>query len=415
MFLWDAPILRASAPPPEPAVSFSPDGTWRQISVDAKSLAAKAGFEQVKELAIEPTPGAILDGRIGLGDISADFDDFKFTGDAPQPFLSEAKPDAVSMFPEDRARFAAQTMASSPELIALLTDPSPMVRLNAASAFTRIKDSAASANLLKCIADSDPWIDQVALRALANQGGETVIPLLQKTVRAGATPLARATAGELLGETKDAKYRSDIAPLLVDRYWQNRLAAVHALSYLPGNEAAIIRMAFLDQVEPEIKLATTRSVDPKDDYQIKKLLWSAVNEPSDLIRAESDIKLIQSPNEAIRSEGYKGVRDDSRTTRILLLGYMAENSSEAHRNALRLAVTDRSPEVRAAALRAFASLEKGTQAEEISNVLNDEDPRVQLALQELAKKKGFALPAKTKELMSASPDERVRTGLTGLP
>jgi len=401
--------------PAEFAVAITPDGTWKQITIDAKSIAAKAGFDQVQGLAIEPTPGAILNGRMGFEDIAADFDEFKFTADAPQAFLPEPKADAASTFPEDRARFAAQATASSPELIALLIDPAPIVRLNAAAAFIRLKDAAALPNLLKCIADINPWIDQTALRAFANQGGDTMIATLQKNVRAGATPLARATAGELLGETKDAKYRADIAPLLVDRYWQNRLAAVHALSYLPGNEAAIIRMAFLDQVEPEIKLATTRSVDPKDDYQIRKLLWSAVNEPSDLIRAESDIKLIQSPNESIRSEGYKGVRDDSRTTRILLIGYMTENPNEAHRNALRLAVTDRSPEVRAAALRGFGALEKGAQTDEITNVLNDEDPRVQLALQEFSKKKTFTLPAKTKELMSASPDDRVRQGLAGLP
>ena len=133
-----------------------------------------------------------------------------------------------------------------------------------------------------------------------------------------------------------------------------------------------------------------------------------------MVRAESDIKLIQSPTPANRTEGYKGVRDDSKFVRLHVLEFLASQPKEENRNALRIAVADKSGLVRAAALKGFAALEAPTTIDEISNVLDDSDSNVQLALINLAIKKKLKLPQKTIDAMASSADPRVSLAAKGL-
>ena len=166
--------------------------------------------------------------------------------------------------------------------------------------------------------------------------------------------------------------------------------------------------------EPAVKLAVIRTADPTVEKVQAPLLWSAVNEPSDRVRAESYIKLIQAAGESNKSEGYKGVRDDSTFVRKLVVQYLTEHPSEDHRNALRIAIADKSAAVRAAALEGFAQLEKGASSDEIANVLDDQNSDVQLALIDFSKKKGMKLPPKTLSTMLSSPDRRVSAAAKAL-
>jgi len=392
-------------------IPFTNDGAWQKVSLDLRGLGPDG---LVKSVAIAPTSASVANGRIQAEPIEADFDGFEFTNDAPSPQFAAAVPNATSTDPEERALFAAKATETSAPLLALVADPAELVRFNACEAYTRIKDAAAMPALTKDFDDLDPSIGAQALRAIMNQGGDPAFAAMHRAVYHAVTPYARETAARLLATTKDPKYGDDIVSLLADRSWHCRLASVEALSNVPGKEAAIRRMAFIDQVDPQIKLAVTVTCDPADEYQMRKLLWSAVNEPSDMVRAESDIKLIQSPDANFRTEGFKGVKDDSRATRLAVLDYMQRNPNENNRAALRLAVADRSPEIRAAALRGFAKLEKGAEPDEIANVMEDKDPEVQLALIALAKTKGLKLSDATKAAMAASPDERVRNAAKDL-
>lgn len=384
------------------------DGTWEAISVNL----AGTGLEDVASMAVQPSPEAMLMGRIRSEPIECDIDDIKFDNEAAPSGAAQAlAPSATSENPEERALFAAKATASSPELVALLNDKSSLVRLNAADAYTRLKDDMAQPNLVNDIVDLDPTVAAYAMRAMMHQGGQVAIFTAQKTVKLGVTPRVRETAARELGALKDAKYEADIDPLLTDRSRLNRIAAVEVFADIPSKSSALRRTAFLAQDDPDIKMAVVRTADPKDETQMRSILWSAVNEPSDLLRAECDIKLVQSPNKEFQAEGYKGVRDDSRVTRLAILDYLAQHPDEAHRNALRLAITDRSPAVRAAALRGFSALEKGASADEIANVMQDRDPDVQLALLELAKHHSLQLSEETKKLMAESPDPRVQKAL----
>ncbi len=166
-------------------------------------------------------------------------------------------------------------------------------------------------------------------------------------------------------------------------------------------------MAFLQEVDPAVRLAATQAADSSQEYVCNKLLYSAVNDPSDAVRAWSNFKLTQSPIPNFKREGYKGVRDDGRFARMILLEQLAAHPSDEHRNALRLAVADTDPEVRALALKAFASIPGGVAADEVSNTFEDHDPGVQYALVELALGKKLALPKKTLDELRASPNQKV--------
>ncbi|AIE83496.1 HEAT repeat domain-containing protein [Fimbriimonas ginsengisoli] len=396
-------------------VPLKTDGTWQKVGIDLKPLAAAAGFDSVTGISIEPAPISVMRDRRIQEPIVFDLDEIRFTSDPPTPPYADLQPSATSPDSEERALFAAKATASSPELVALIVDPSSLVRLNAADAYLRIKDDLAQPNLIKTAMGLDPVVGATALRALAHQGGQIAMTTVEQAMRLGLTSYTREAAARILGETKEARYVNDFQILLTDRSARTRVAAAEALANMPGKTAALLRMQFLEQEDPEIKLAVTTTADPNDEYQMRKLLWSAVNEPSDAVRAASDIKLISSTNPQFRTEGYKGVRDDSRTTRLIVLESLAAHPDEAHRAALRLAVTDRSAEVRAAALRGFAALEKGAEPDEIANVLDDRHPSVQLALIDLAKRHGMKLSDATKGLMASSPDERVKAAMKDLP
>jgi hypothetical protein len=156
-----------------------------------------------------------------------------------------------------------------------------------------------------------------------------------------------------------------------------------------------------------VRLAATRGAHTDNPTVLKRLRWSAVNDPSDAVRAESAWKLIASGKEIEVAEGYKSVRDESVGVRLDLLDRFTKNPNEAHRGAIRIAVVDLSARVRAAALRAFANLPGDVVLDEVSNTFTDKFPIVQLALLDLAKAKNLKLPDAAVANLKSSIDPRV--------
>lgn len=378
------------------------DGTWETVAVDFADVAQKAGVDEVMALALEFTPHARQTMRTLSEAMEVFVDDVHFSNDP----TSGVQPATTEL--ETKAETAAKATASSPELVTMLADRSPVVRLNAADAFTRIKEPAAEDALAAVAVGIDSSASERALTALAFQGTETARATIRRAVRGALLGYSRSVAAMLLADAKDPKTVGDLSSLLAQKEWQTRLAGVQSLTKLPNREAGIVRLAFLAQENPEIKLAVTEAVDANDEPQVRRLLWSMVNEPQDLIRAASALKLIQSPLPALKSEGYKAVRDDSPTVRVIVLEGLAARPEEGHRDALRLGLADRNPSVRVAAIRAFAALEKGATDEELTPLMEDTHPAVQVALLEYAAKRGTKLPAAVVEKLRASPFPRVQ-------
>ncbi len=389
------------------SAQFIPDGKWQKVSIDLKSALSKLGLADINTLVIEPSPNTKIGGKIRADIIEYEFDEFKFGNEAANPLVPDTAPDPASDDAEARALYAAQAKASSPELAALLKDKNELVRLNATAAYNTIKDPTVESALVSNSLDLDPSVAGAALKALMNSGTESALSVIRQSVRVAFSDYAKQTAGALLAESKDPKLAGDVSLLWSNRSWNARLSAVDSMAKFGTPESHKMMMTFLVSDDPEIKLAVTRHTDPNIDDDARKLLWSAVNEPSDRVRADSDIKLIQSSTSANRIEGFKGVHDDSKYVRLVVLDYLANHPSEENRNALRMAVADKSARVRAAALRGFGSLASPPSLEEIANILDDSDPKVLLSLIDVAKKHSLKLPQKTLDIMMSSLDPRV--------
>jgi HEAT repeat protein len=257
-------------------------------------------------------------------------------------------------------------------------------------------------------------IAEVACRALAYQDADEAWEALKNITVSGLFDHNRQAAIKQLGNTRNPKYAASISTALTIKNWHGRHKAVKALGKFEGPEASFLLLAFLHEIEPTVRHAVIQRLNPSYDLVNRRLLWNAVNDPSERVRAESYAKLIASPIPEYRGEGYKGIRDESLTIRLGLLDHLKQNPSENHREALRLAIIDTSPLVRAATLRAFATLPKEVRFEEIENTLSDSDSRVQEALLELAEAKKLQLPEATLKLLKQSKSPVVRERVSRL-
>jgi hypothetical protein len=395
--------------PPRPDVIEAPfvgDGSWRRIAVDLRPFVGP-DRDAVYLVSIEPTPGAREEDRRAVGTVDYLFDAFTAgREDAIEP-MRPRTPSFASTDPVERALAAAQATASSPELLKLIRDPHPMVAANAAEAFTRIRDREAEAALLDVAFGIDALAGRRAVAALEHQGTDTAFQGLRRILRAGLTPAARGEAALALGRTADARYRGDFIAMFGQDSWVARVAATEAVAMMPGRESGIILVSVLAQADPHVKLSATRNTNPREEFEMRRVLWSSVNEPSDAVRAWSNIKLIQSTDPKLRAEGYKGVRDESRGARLLLVEWLASNADDAHRPSLELALTDSWAPVRAAALKGLASAAGRLEVATLGPVLDDRAPDVQMALVELALARRLQLPEATLRAMLESPRREV--------
>jgi HEAT repeat protein len=398
--------LTAVSPPPAAPYPINTDGTWQTVRLPVAEVAKAANLSDISLLAFEFSPNARLTTRVQAQQIELFLSDVSLSSEPP------TTPEAAVEESERLAALASAATSTSPELLEMLRGQNGLVRLNAAEAYTRIKDPQAVEPLAQIAIGAFASSAEAALRALAHQGGELAEAGIRRCVRFGISPHARGVAANILAETSEKRSGAELVSLLSNQSWLARLAGVEALAKIPGREAAILRLAFLAQENPEIKLAVTRNVAPSDEAQVRRLLWSAVNEPQDLVRAESAIKLIQSPVAELRTEGYKAVRDESATARILVIDWMAAHPAPEHREALRLGLADRNAPVRAAAVRAFGALETGIATEDLAGVAGDADPDVSLALAEYGRR--HALPADVVGRLKSSPFAKVREVAAGI-
>ena len=399
--------------------SFKPDGTWQRIVVDL----SKTNLKEISQIEIGPTESDIFAERQQMGPIVYDFDKFELLKTL-DPGVTETQatpitPDFDSREPQARI-LALQgyaknpTPEAKPQAFKLLSDLDDNVRLNAVMMIGRLKDLEAEQGLTSAAVSLDSRIDEAALNALATLGTDSAWMTIRHALLAGTTDLSRITAARILGAKKDPSLAGPISVLMAQRSWQVRKAAAEAISQIPGKEASIILMTFLNDLDPSVRLAVTKGADVSEEYVCNKLLYSQVNDVSDAVRAWSSLRLINSPIASFKAEGYKGVRDDSRGVRIEILQELAKNPSEAHRQALRIAVADSDPGVRAAALDAFAKMPGDISNDEIANTLHDKHPWVQKALVELALAKKMSLPKETVMELQSSVDENVAKEAKGL-
>jgi hypothetical protein len=167
-----------------------------------------------------------------------------------------------------------------------------------------------------------------------------------------------------------------------------------SLNLFDSEKAAVVASATLSTGDPDplVRYTIVSKARPGSELYARRVLWAAVNDESEWVRAASYLSLIDSPIAEFREQALRGVRVDSVAVKLALLRAMERDPKDHYRSALRFAVVDSQAVVRALALRAFAVQSGEVALAEIQNTLNDPSPLVHSALVYLAAKKGLQLP-----------------------
>lgn len=377
---------------------------WQQVMLDLASLPGAESSMPVRAVILESQlaarfwfpkqPGALPKVRI---------DDLIVSSQAPDGLsraisaIPLASPDATSKFPLDRALWAAQLPEEpTPEqwetALKLFQDPSEVVRLNLCWTLTRLRSPDSIPLLARELAGLAPRVSEAAAAALTFQETPEAFAALKRAVEVGPFDWCREFAASAFRAHPDPKMLGSLSGLLTGRGWRARQAGPLAIGALDTQESKTVILVFLHEIDPSVRYAATRNIDPDHPLGGRRLLWSAVNDPSDAVRLASYLRLLESTREELVAEGLKGVRDDSIEVRRQMLEFLATKFDGRFRPGLQIAVVDRSPEIRAAALRAFAQQLGPVTVEEVENARRDADPRVRAAYLELARIKGLPPP-----------------------
>lgn len=374
------------------AIPVERDGAWHQVTLDLRSLASGT----IDSLYLGPSRAE--GERNQVGGILYFFDDFQLASEG----TATGMPTFENVELGRRAEAAKALSATD-----LAKDASDFVKLNGLLGRTTPYAATDEEALILLTKNVNVRIAGEATKRLAQLGTPTAKAEMVRLVTSSPFENVKQIAAIEVGKMGDAKLAGLLSRQFASRFWQTRMAGAKAVTMLPGDEAAVISMTFLQENDPQVRLNLTRSANVQNSVVQKRFLWSTVNDPSDSVRAESAWRLITSGKENLAAEGYKAIRDDSNWVRIDLLNRMALSAAEAHRATLRLAITDLSPRVRAATLAALAKQPGAVSLDEIANVLQDKFPVVQLALIELVKSKKLSLPAESLTNLRASIDPRV--------
>lgn len=285
-------------------------------------------------------------------------------------------------------------------LVAWLDERDDTLRINTCLALQKVKEPTAVAKLTTLLYEFNPRVVQHAVKALANQESPEVLEILRRGAMFGRYDHVRQACAEALGALNDPKQAAPISTLLSTRNWRSRASAARLIAEMADPTAQMMAPTFLIDTDPMVRLAVVRNVDPNIDQTAKRLLWVSVNDPSDEVRLQSYLKLMQSDDAKMQAEGIKAVRDDSIGVRIALTRNWETVPASMRRTVAQYLLSDPTPVVRAAAV--FRA-----QPDDLAQVWQDKDPRVHRALLLRAKNDGLPVPSDALSALRASPDPEV--------
>lgn len=401
-------------------LAFKADGTWQRVTVDlSKYLSDQTGW-LVTALLIEPPSTSRRFPKAALGKIEYQFDDFSAGKEAPGPLTAEttAPAPSTSGSAEAKCLFLAHLTndSSTDDLdagVRLLSDPDAQVKLNAVYAFTHVQYPSGLVGLFEQTKSLNPRLAQLSVRALAHQDDPTGWSVVRKMVEDGTYDVAREEAARALGSLKDPSMAGALSTTVDSKSRYDKIAAVEAIAGLPGDEAPQILMAFVNDDEPEVRLSVVRAANLEVPSVAQIIVYTAANDLSDKVRAASYLRLLESPDPALRSEGYKGVHDDGELVRLAVVEALAARGKEEDRPAIKAGLEDASPKVRAAALRAMTKQPSGVSLEDLGKAANDPNPLVQDALLDLSDARKLTLPAPTLQALRASKVPKIAAKAKG--
>lgn len=368
------------------------DGTWETVSLPISTTAvgstrATFSFADVQ--------------RLDQAETTAEIADLKLVSDP-------AKTVKPQQLPDPYADLRGKTVLSAEDVKGLVTDmtgPDTALASQAAWLCSQVKvPSSLIVTLLAQAEGADAAVVYASCKALKFQGSEEAFAALKTVLDFGPFEINRRIAMTVIGDDVTKLTLKDIQSLIVARSWMGQLAGLQALAKIEAPNKPIQIITMLQYEDPRVRAAVVEAADADNELSAKRLLYGAVNDPSELVRIRSFIKLIDTKVEAVRREAMASVRNEATTVALAVLGAMTLNPKPEYRPALLQAVVDPRPEIKAAALQALGAQAAPVALPEIQNLLSDSDTTVQHALASLAYAKKVQLPAEVLAKLKASPD-----------
>lgn len=166
---------------------------------------------------------------------------------------------------------------------------------------------------------------------------------------------------------------------LLSRSGRTRQIALALFGRLATQESPFVLVSGLQDPDPAVRAAACAWLDPANDLAGRRLLFTAVNDPFEFVRAAAYRRLILSGNDDQRREAEAGVKDDGINVRIAVLNAWAQSSDLPRRRRMSLVgMADRDPLVQVAALDALPG--EGTGPDALKGIEDVPDYRVQDAV-----------------------------------
>ena len=373
----------------ETGVALPLDGAWHRVVVTIPA--------NVAAISVGPPLARVGRVRRDIQLANVWFDDLEWTDDAPTPTVDG--PSAAT---------ARALAGNGPlDLAAALNDPTPRLRARALDRVTNDEAGRASEPRVTALAgDIIPVVARAAVRALGRLGTPTALAAIRHIVSVGPTETARQQAARELAAKPDPADITTIAILLGRASWRTRLAGVQALGAFRQENAVRFRLSATLQEIPELRYNAIYPATAENADERQKLLYAAINDPSDAIRAFASARLLSSPNESDVAEGLRAASDDSAYVRYLFMETLYAQKKPAYRPLLLKGLVDPVAPVRAQALLALGELGP-IDAAEVGAILNDPHPDVLRALIQLSKAGKLTLPDTARANIAASKNADV--------
>lgn len=342
------PYPREVAPKTLPThLDFAPDKQWHKLVVNFSDVGG------ARYLQVAPPEATSYFERSQIDPIVYQFRSFQGS-DAPTTAApSGLKPDANSKSITERAMAAQQVKIDDPAFARLLDDPERMVVLNAMNRLIKEPSSRFETQMMKRANDVDPAVAMAALEAMDALKNPASIAYKRHILEASPFEFNRAMAATVLARSGVYTLSGPISRLIASKSAYARYLGADAIAKLGSDEdTQVILMVFLQEENPATRLAVTRQANPKIELVSRRLQWSAVNDPSDAVRAASFAKLLQSGQEKYIAEGRKWIHDPSREVKIEVLSSITLLKLASESASVLSALSDPEPWVRVQAIRA---------------------------------------------------------------
>lgn len=248
------------------------------------------------------------------------------------------------------------------------------------------------------------WLANKALSQLKTPEATAEI---DQTLRVGPFDFNRQCAALAVQPTEGKNYQDVATFLLNGRSWQTRAQGARLISFTKTETAQTFLVSSLFDPNPNVRGIIAGYLDPDSTLSGRRLLFLAVNDSSEDIRAICYTKLLTAKDQTLVSEALSGIKDESRLVRLAILSRLMAKPDEKYRATYRVAVLDKDPVVQALVLKAFSQLPDPVELGEIANVVGNKSPLVQIALLQLADSKKITLPAEELNRLAASEDKTV--------